>query len=322
MKFKNILVATDFSDASLEAVKMADNFIDFYDSTIDLIHVIPLMSYFNDSMDHLGVPFDMENDLYPKAMERANDRLHEVASGYIPKEHCGQLINLVGRKISQVISERANNGQYDLVIMSSKGGHKTSHVRGATTEKVIRYSEIPVLTLDKSVKDSDINNILVPVDGSESSFSAIIAGYELASSFGAKVHLFHIIEPYTLGMEVLPPIVEEDEDVYRAIMQNLSKFLKEHESTMLELQRTGVDFEDRLVMTNNGISRSVELISHVSKGFSSHTEIVDYAEENADMVIMSTHGRTGMSRILLGSTTGTVAQHLRMPLLTLRPDYL
>lgn len=322
MKFKDILVATDFSEQSLEAVKMADNFIDIYDSTIDLIHVIPLMSYFNDSMDHLGVPFDMETELYPKAMERANEKLHEIASGYIPKEHCGQLINLVGRKISQVIAERANNGQYDLVIMSSKGGHKTSHVRGATTEKVIRYSEIPVLTLDTSVKDENINEIMVPVDGSDSSFSALIAGFEVASRLDANLNLFHIVEPYTLGMEVLPPVVEDNEDVYASIMQNIEKYLKEHDGTKLKLQRSGEVYKDRLVLDEGGNSRSVELISHVHKGFSSHTEIVDFAEEKMDMVVMSTHGRTGMSRILLGSTTGIVAQHLKKPLLTLRPDYL
>jgi nucleotide-binding universal stress UspA family protein len=59
--------------------------------------------------------------------------------------------------------------------------------------------------------------------------------------------------------------------------------------------------------------------SIVKKGFSAHTEICDYANENADLVVMSTHGRTGIARILLGSTTGIVAQHLKKPLLTVRP---
>lgn len=320
MKASHILVPTDFSEASLEAVKMAAKFVEMYDSTVDLIHVIPLMSYYDESMQHLGVPFDMEKDLYPKVLRTANDKLHEIAEEYIPKEHCGQLINLVGRKPSQVIANKANERQYDLVIMSNKGEHDTDEVRSHITEKVIRYSEKPVLSIGASFSESDINEILVPIDGSGDSVAPLVQAFDFAHAFDAGITLMHIIEPYSLGMEVMPFTVEDDAAVYQSLIKNINKYFENHPELGFNIQRTGVNFEDLLVRETESGSSSVKIISIVKKGFSAHTEICDYANESADMVVMSTHGRTGIARILLGSTTAIVAQHLKKPLMTLRPE--
>ena len=321
MKARHILVPTDFSEASLEAVKMAAKFVELYDSTVDLIHVIPLMSYYDESMEHLGVPFDIEKDLYPKVLKTANEKMHEIAEEHIPKEHRGQLINLVGRKTAQVIADQAKNSQYDLIIMSNKGGHDAKHARSSITEKVIRYSEKPVLTLNKAFDSEDIHEILVPVDGSDDSAAPLAEAFELAMVFEAKITLMHIIEPYTLGMEVLPMTIEDDLAVYKTLIQNIREYFDKHPELGLQIKSTGTDFEDILIREReDGGSESVHFISLVKKGFSAHTEIIDYAEENADLVVMSTHGRTGIARVLLGSTTGIVAQDLEKPLMTLRPS--
>lgn len=319
MKARHILVPTDFSEASLEAVKMAAKFVELYDSTVDLIHVIPLMSYYDESMEHLGVPFDMEKDLYPKVLKTANEKLHEIAEEYILKEHRGQLINLVGRKPSQVIADQANKSSYDLVIMSNIGSHETKHIRSGVTEKVIRYSEKPVLSLSKAFDEKQVNEILVPVDGSDDSAAPLAQAFDMALAFNAQITLMHIIEPYSLGMEVMPMTIEDDEAVYHSLIKNIGKYFEKNPDLGFSIQREGADFEDRLVRSDEKSTESVKMISIVKKGFSAHTEICDYANENADLVVMSTHGRTGIARVLLGSTTGIVAQHLEKPLLTLRP---
>lgn len=122
MNTKKILVPTDFSESSLEGLKMAVTLADLYGGTVDLMHVIPLMSYYTESIDNLGLPFDMDNELYPKVMRQVEEDLHEVAGKYIPGERQGSVINQVGRKPSLVISEQAIKGNYNLVIMSNKGG--------------------------------------------------------------------------------------------------------------------------------------------------------------------------------------------------------
>lgn len=319
MKARHILVPTDFSEASLEAIKMAAKFVEWYGSTIDLIHVIPLISYYDESMQHLGVPFDMEKDIYPKVMKQTSEQLHDLAEEYIPKEHRGQLINLVGRKPAQVIAEQGNKSQYDLIIMANTGGHKTDDVRSGLTEKVIRYAEKPVLSIDKAFDAKSIHEILVPVDGSDESAKPLVEAYELAKTFDAKIVLMHIIEPYTLGMEVMPMTIEDDKAVYETLIENISYYLNEHPELNLSIKRNDVDFEDYLVKGDEATKDGIKVVSIVKKGFSAHSEITDYANEESDLVVMSTHGRTGIARVLLGSTTAIVAQHLEKPLMTLRP---
>lgn len=320
MKAKHILVPIDFSDASLEAVKMAAKFVKWYGSTVDLMHVIPLMSYYDESMQHLGVPFDMEKDIYPKVLKQTSDKLHDIAEEFIPKEHRGQLINLVGRKTAQVIAEQGNKSQYDMIIMSNTGSHKTDDYRSNITEKVIRYSEKPVLSIDKAFDEKSVHEILVPVDGSEDSAAPLAEAFELAVHFNARIVLMHIIEPYTLGMEVMPMPIEEDEAVYQELINSITGYFEKNPELKLSVKRKGVDFEDLLIREEGSNSESVSMDSIVKKGFSAHTEITDYANKNSDLVVMSTHGRTGIARVLLGSTTAIVAELLNKPLLTLRPD--
>ncbi|MEX0610384.1 MAG: universal stress protein [Balneolaceae bacterium] len=319
MKIKQILVPTDLSKASVEGVKMAAKLAEVYGGIVDLIHVIPLMSYYSESIDNLGLPFDMEKDLYPKALQRVNKRLHEIAEKNIAKEHRGLLINQVGRKPANVIAEQANNGHYDLVIMANKGGHEADAVRSNITEKVIRLTKIPVLSINEMLTEQGVNSILVPVDGSEEANSALIPAFELAKEFKASITLLHIIEPYTLGMEVLPPFGEDDEAIYTSLIASIEKYLDKHPVLGFSIKRSGIDFEDYLVHKEGDQVGSIAFVTIVKKGFSAHSEISDYANENADLVVMSTHGRTGISRVLLGSTTGAVAQLLNKPLFTFRP---
>lgn len=320
MNIKRILVPTDFSESSVEAIKMANQFIDLYGSTIDLIHVIPLLSYYQESIDHLGVPFDMDHDIYPHAMENASEQLHELAKKYIPKEHRGQLINLVGRKISQIIVHRAHSEGHDLIVMSNSGGHGGDHIRSHITEQVIRYSSVPVLTTDLAFDPETLKNILVPFDGSEESMAAIPPAFEMAKSSGAEIRLLHVVEPYVFSLEVIPPVFEDNEEIYHSLMKALEKYLDAHPELNMHIKRTGSDFEDYLVREEEGNTYSVVLNTKVAKNFAAHAEITSQAHAGADLVVMSTHGRTGVARIVLGSTTGVVAQHLEKPLLTVHPS--
>ena len=58
------------------------------------------------------------------------------------------------------------------------------------------------------------------------------------------------------------------------------------------------------------------------KGISAHHEIVDFVNDEGDMLVMSTHGRTGLARVFIGSTTEQISRHIDKPLLTIRPEFL
>lgn len=323
MKLHHILVPTDFSENSETAIKMAVEFVDLFGCTVDLIHVIPLIKYFSESMDPLGVPFSLEKHMYPQCLENSHNKLEKLAHKYIKKEYRGKLLTVIERKPSEAIYSQANNGEYDLILMSAKGSHNSIHVMGGTTEKVIRHSSVPVLSVIDDMKVDDLNSILVPLDFSDSSLFSIIPAFELAKELESKITLFNVVELYSAGSDMVPyvPTSIDDQNVYETMIARLSEYLLNHEQYQLHVQRTGVPFKDVLISTEEPHTISIDLISIIVKGLSAHHEIVDYANENADLVVMNTHGRTGLARIFVGSTTEQVSRRIQKPLLIVRPQF-
>ncbi|MDP3831347.1 MAG: universal stress protein [Ignavibacteriaceae bacterium] len=142
-----------------------------------------------------------------------------------------------------------------------------------------------------------INKILVPVDFSDYSRPALLYSSELAEVFGAELILIHIIEPviyppdFSMGQIALPPLTI---DIDTAATEELEKLIK------TELPGT----------------IKTKILVRTGKPF---VEIVDAAaEENVDLIIISSHGRTGVEHILFGSTADKVVQKSPCPVLTLR----
>lgn len=324
MKVQHILVPTDFSERSEKAIKVAGSLVDFFGCTVDLIHTVPMMKYFHESMDPLGVPFSIEKHLYPHCLERAQEQLEVLAEKYIKKEYRGSLITNVERRASEAIVQQANNGSYDLVLMSSKGAHNTIHLMGGTTERVIRHSHVPVLTVDDVISEKNVNTIMIPIDFSDCAYFSIIPAFELAKEFNARIVLFNVIELYSAGSDMVPyvPTTISEEGIYENLINRLSEYLEGHENYHIDIHRTGVTFEDVLVSTEGDNVISVEMHTKIVKGISAHREITDFANEEADLVVMSTHGRTGLARVFIGSTAEQVSRNLEVPLLTVRPQFL
>ncbi|MDX1641654.1 MAG: universal stress protein, partial [Balneolaceae bacterium] len=79
-------------------------------------------------------------------------------------------------------------------------------------------------------------------------------------------------------------------------------------------------YEDEIIITDGENSRSIQLSTKIEKGVSAHYEIEAYASEEADVVIMATHGHSGFAHLILGSTAEKVAQYVKKPVITIRPD--
>lgn len=136
--------------------------------------------------------------------------------------------------------------------------------------------------------------ILVPTDGSEEAKHAEDRALELADAFNATVHSLFVVEPVTtveVGTERIREAMEE------------------------EGRRVVGEFEKRAE------SRGVTTVTDVRNG-SPPRQIMDYAEENdADLIVMGTHGRTGVTRYVLGSVTERIVRMSDVPVLTVRkPD--
>lgn len=141
-----------------------------------------------------------------------------------------------------------------------------------------------------------IAKILVPTDFSPSSEGAAQHAAELAKVFSALVVVLHVMESdfdykgYGLDADAIPVIQEE-------------------------LQAA---IEGQLAQVGGTFPESVSTSLHVRRGAAWH-EIVEAAREHAaDLVVMGTHGHTGLEHVLLGSTAEKVVRSAPCPVLTVR----
>ena len=145
-----------------------------------------------------------------------------------------------------------------------------------------------------------INNILVPTDCSELSKDAVNYAVSFAKQFEANLKLLMVTvsEPLTIlndygyfSPELHQKIIQESD---RRATQELKQFWKE--------------FEDYGV--------AAELINMKGDPF---TEIIRYSNDNpVDIIIMGTHGRTGIKHVLMGSVTEKVVRYSPYPVLTIK----
>lgn len=145
-----------------------------------------------------------------------------------------------------------------------------------------------------------ISRILVPVDFSTHAEAALRYAISLASRFDATLHVLHVVEePMATGAwggeTVVPNLIELRQE-------------------LLE------DAERRLAVYQAAAARAqVPAVTMARVGLTSDS-IVDYAQAlDIDLVVMGTHGRTGMAHLFMGSVAERVLRRAPCPVLTIRP---
>lgn len=145
-----------------------------------------------------------------------------------------------------------------------------------------------------------IRSILLPTDFSECGNFALSYATSLARTFGARIICVNVIEPIVptvgyAGMTEPLAIADISEQMEDSAERELPKIAECDECAGLEVE---------------------ELIVHGEAA----TEIVRVAKERAaDLIVISSHGRTGLGRILFGSTAEAVVRHASCPVLVVKP---
>lgn len=141
-----------------------------------------------------------------------------------------------------------------------------------------------------------IKGILVPTDFSDCSNEAMHYAAMIARTFKARIVLVHVIQPYTYGMTETFNLV----DHYTA--------LKTIAGPMLD--------QTRKRLLKQGVSVETDLLTGPA-----HHEILQKARRaKADLIVMGTHGRTGMEHFILGSVAEKVVRMSSCPVLTVRGE--
>jgi nucleotide-binding universal stress UspA family protein len=259
---------------------------------------------------------DLENSLHPiyDSQQEANERAAlEVA--LLPDQqllqrdgYCVTSLVRFGDPAEEII-ELARNANFDMVAMATHGQSGLRRmVMGSVTEKVLHELKIPVLLVrptDRVAQPAPAwlakrsPTVIVPLDGSPTAEQGIYYATELMPIAGARLVLVGV-EPAVgnLAMAevgVIPYWAQADHE--DAVLR-LNRYLKQ---TATRLANNGLVVETRLAEGN-----PAEEILRIS------------ADEHADLIVMATHGRTGMGRLLRGSVAAKVLGQADAPVLLAR----
>ena len=296
MKFQNILVPIDFSEFSSNVLNYAIGLAEKFHSKLILLHAVVL---FEDDVNEEQRLQEYEE--WVRKREKNIDA-HMKKNELRVNQKGISVDSVILRSISaaDAILEYLNDHSCDLIIMGTHGRTGLKHIfLGSVAEKIVRLSPIPVLSVHRSVQDFRIENIIAPIDFSIYSKNAADYAISIAENFKAQVNFIHVIEKeihpsfYASGVE---SIFQIDTGLQDRVIQNMQGFLEEQLNS---------DIKPRFMV----------------KEGRAHREIVEYAkEEKADLIVISTHGLTGLEYLLLGSTTEKVVRWASCPVLTLKTN--
>ncbi|WP_185153584.1 universal stress protein [Fulvivirga lutimaris] len=274
---KTILVPTDFSQQAENATAIAANLAEKTKSTIILLHVIEDNAISMVSYTgELAMP-GIEDRLYIyKLIEKAKHQFQELRGKY-PGVTFQEEIKIGNPYYG--VQEIIKDFEIDLILMGTKGASGMQEfLIGSNAEKVVRNAKCPVLTVHDDMNELKLNTVAFATDG----------------KIGGGEHL-----------KVLKKLRQFfDFDIYLVRVNTPNNFLTDRDST-LELKA----FADNNQLDNYKL--------RIYNDVTEEEGILHFANEvNADLIVMGTHGRTGLAHLIGGSIAEEVVNHTKRPVLT------
>jgi nucleotide-binding universal stress UspA family protein len=294
MDIEKILFTTDFSDTSSEALPHALKIAQKYNAAITLLHVSTL---YDEDPNRPEYHF-LDEGKYEEYVERS---IGKISRQFEPLD---RVTTALVRDLNPgpTILEFIQENSIDLTVMGTHARSGLGHFfLGSVAEQVVRHASCPVLTVAKGrdhyLNNPDYENILIAFDFSEYSKQAARQAKEVADRYGAGLQALYIIE------QEVPPSYY---GVWKkSVMRDLPRLETEVKESLLEA-----------VGDEAGDGLDVEVRIGEAKA---HTEIREFARSNrVDLIVMGTHGRSGLDRMLLGSTTERVIRIAPCPVLTFK----
>jgi len=277
MTARKVLFPTDFSSTATRALPLAIECAERFDAELHMLHAIVL---------HESDPL-----LANKSFEET-EKLLQGAQIRVVRTHRR------GFSPAAVILKYAWDNKADLIVMGTHGRSAASQIfLGGVAEEVVREAPCPVFSVkreDEAKSLGEMARVLVPVDFSSTSTSAIDKAVQMLSPAATELHLLHVLEQPTMvapdfGAMPLVPVEERAEALAR-------------------LREMAADIQAR--------TPSMKPEIHVSEGVPAR-EILCFAEkQGVDLIVMGTHGLTGIVRLLFGSVAEKVVRRAHCPVFT------
>ncbi len=287
---ESILVPTDGSEGARRGTRRG---IDLA-ATVDAdLHVLSVA----DTDRMFGSPSAPSADDRRKQEQRLEDearRATESAAGLARTHLPGRITTAVERGTPfQAINEYVDSHDVDLIVMGTEGTTGLERVLlGSVTEKTLRTASVPVVTVAPTADVDEVGNetyedVLVPTDDSEGAQAAIEWGITLAGVYDATMHTLYSVETSRFG--------------------GTEGAAEMHEA----LEQTGRDALE--TVRERARAAGISVAGSIASGPAARA-ILSYSEQqDVDLVVMGTHGRSGVSRYLIGSVTETVVRNATVP---------
>jgi nucleotide-binding universal stress UspA family protein len=296
VSINRILCPIDFSDFSLDALRHGLALAQWYSAHLTLLHVYQV----SQPLPVEGVPVSV-----PVYIQADPNKVAEEV-----RRFCAPLVGPSGRTVEVIvrpgdaareIRQEAERAPSDLLILGTHGRSGFERLfLGSVTEKVLRSTRVPVLTIPPPVREPGsplYKTILCPLEFSPASIRALEYALSLAKEADARLILLHAIED-VLG------------EAGAATLGHLtvSEYHRQLEQDAVTRLRAVVPDEARVW------ARPEE---RVVKGRAHQAILKVVADEGVDLVVMGVQGKGVVNRLVFGSTTHRVIREAGCPVLTL-----
>ena len=274
---KKIIIPVDFSKHSEYALETAAALAKKYNAELIVMHMLELSeSIISSSESENNEETAFMLMVAKKQFDSFLDKpyLEEVSITPLIKHH----------KVLKEVDKVASEIGADLIVMGSRGHNDYDGIfTGSNTEKVVRYSNTPVLVVKSKPASIDFDSIVLATDFSEESVASVKKAMEVLNKLGESIKLLHVNLPNL-------SFLSTDE-----IDEKITDFLK-------------------LANLSNLKDNVVYISDHnVEDG------ILNYARKNdTDAIAMITHGRTGLSHFFGGSISEDLVNHSKLPVITFK----
>ena len=301
--FKSILCPTDFSVYSEYAMRYAQAFAKQSGGKIHCVHVVDSRAVEGGGVEGIYITKADVDATLAAVKEHAEAKMEHVVrkAKYSTADVEGHV--LVGIPADD-IAKLAGDLKADLVVVSTHGRTGLDRlILGSTCDKILRTSPAPVLAIKhpehefvESDKTIHLKKVLVPCDFSAFSREAVPYAADLCRKFGASLTLAHIVDTWLDYPEFTPTIaVNNTPNLTRAAKESLDTLAKEQKDVKVDVNVT-VGVPHRIL-----------------------TDMIK--ADDVDLVVMTTHGRSALAHLLLGSVTEKVVRHSSCPVLVIHPRH-
>ncbi|OHE55021.1 MAG: hypothetical protein A2Z47_13310 [Thermodesulfovibrio sp. RBG_19FT_COMBO_42_12] len=282
-RYRKILVAVDGSESSRNALRQAIKLANSEECWITVVSVIP--SYTGDlSATFIG---DMR-----KAMAEPCEKALSEAENIAKSERA--LIKTVCEEgeIYERIVDLADAENCDLIVMGRKGLSQIERAfMGSVAARVIGHSQRDVLVVPINTTIG-WKSIFLNTDGSKYSEAATESAINFAKSYGGELMVLSVVEVTEEFLARAPGMVEDMVKKAKGFVEDVKKKAEGYNIKTTPFVREGEAYR---VITN--LAR----------------------ENKVDIIVLGSHGRTGLRRLLMGSVTAKVIGHSPCPVLVVKP---